>query len=68
MGAAPPRPPSPTMPPPGAHPPILGSSLSNDVKDRAKAADGMGFDDTVKTSPQGLQTPPSTAKATLLGQ
>lgn len=68
---SPPRPVGPTMPPPSAHPAILGNqqiALSQAVgSDKAKAAEGMGFDSTIQTSPQGLAAP-STGKATLLGQ
>lgn len=66
----PPAPPNVTLPPPSAHPPTLGSAsaalAAQTVKDKAVKADGQGMDDTVKTSPQGLQAP-ATAKATLLG-
>ena len=69
MGFTPTKPALPVIPP-SAHPPVLASALSNpdQLKANAKAAEGMGFDGTVKTSPQGLTTPPATAKATLLGQ
>lgn len=57
------------MPPPAAHPPTLGSaSLAINTqasKDRARAAEGLGANDTVQTSSQGLK-PSATAK-TLLG-
>lgn len=59
------------MPPPAAHPPVLGSTQTalagQAAKQRAAAAEGMGEDNTVATSPQGLKAP-DTAKATLLGQ
>ena len=62
--------PSVTMPPPAAHPVILGSNQTQvageEAKKAAAAAEGMGMDDTVKTSPQGLQKP-TTATTTLLG-
>ena len=65
-----PKPPGIQMPPPAAHPPTLGSAgvqaSQQAAKDRAAAAEGMGEDNTVKTSPQGL-TAPTTAKTTLLG-
>lgn len=67
MGFSAPKPPQVQMPPPSAYPAVLGSSL-DEVKQRSKAAEGLGMDNTVKTSPQGLQTPPETAKATLLGK
>lgn len=61
-----------SLPPPAAHPPTLGSAFSaiatQASNNAAKAAEGQGFDDTIKTSPQGDKTPPSTAKVTLLGQ
>lgn len=70
MGISTPAPPSVRMPPPAAHPPTLGSASiaqeQEQAKDRAAKADGMGFDDTVQTSPQGLKAP-TTAKTTLLG-
>jgi len=46
---------------------MVQSAQQEEAKEAA-AAEGMGFDDTVKTSPQGLKEAPSTAKATLLGQ
>lgn len=67
-----PKAPSIPTPPPQAHPPTLGSQMVQATQQQeakeAAAAEGMGFDDTVKTSPQGLKEAPSTAKATLLGQ
>lgn len=70
MGFNSPKAPGVPMPPPSAHPPVLGSALSgNDqIKDQGEAAEGLGADGTIKTSPQGLQTTPTLAKATLLGQ
>lgn len=69
---SPPKPPSIPMPPPAAHPPSLGSSqeaLTNiDARKRAASAAGMGFDNTIATSPEGVTTKPTTARATLLGQ
>lgn len=63
-------PPPITMPPPAAHPQILGSAQTQAVGEASKraaaAAEGMGADNTVKTSPQGL-TKPATATTTLLG-
>lgn len=59
------------MPPPAAHPPILGSTQTalagEAAKQKAAAAEGAGFDDTIATGPQGLKAP-ATAKTTLLGQ
>lgn len=67
-----PKAPSIPTPPPQAHPPTLGSQLvqatQQEQAKEAMAAEGMGFDNTVKTSPQGSKEAPSTAKATLLGQ
>lgn len=58
--------------PPAAHPAVLGSqmAITSSMGDQAAAgaAAGMGFDGTIKTTPGGLTTPPTTAKATLLGQ
>lgn len=68
MGFSSPKPPMPMMPPPAAHPPVLASSMSSTSSETAKAAEGMGVDDTVKTSPQGTPMAPVTSKATLLGQ
>lgn len=65
-----PKPNIPMPPPPAAHPAVLGSQevqLSGDqAKKRAAAAEGMGFSDTLKTTPQGLEAP-KTAKTSLLG-
>lgn len=67
-----PKAPSLTMPPPSAHPPTLGSAQVTEAagiaKQKAAAAEGLGEDNTVATSPQGLQGKASTAPATLLGQ
>jgi hypothetical protein len=53
-----------------AHPAVLGAqqlALTDQTsKSSAAAANGMGFDNTIKTSQQGL-TAPATAKTTLLG-
>ena len=71
FGSKPPSGAALSMPPPAAHPPTLGSTnialAGIAAKERAAAAEGMGFDQTIKTSPQGLKTPPLTAPATLLG-
>ena len=67
MGFGAPKPQQVPLPPPSAHPPILGSSLSQKTETAAEA-EGQGADNTVKTSPEGLQTPPSTARVTLLGR
>lgn len=62
--------PSLPMPPPAAHPATLGSSAVQDAgglsKSGAAAAEGQGFDNTIKTSSQGLVAP-NTTKNTLLG-
>jgi len=68
---SPPKPPAVQMPPPAAHPPTLGSAnvvaAQQAAKQRAAAAEGMGMDDTIKTSPQGLKAPATTANTTMLG-
>lgn len=65
-----PTPKTPPLPPPAAHPAVLGSMeaqlAGNQTKKGAAAAEGMGMNDTLKTSPQGLEAP-KTAKTTLLG-
>lgn len=68
--AKPPAPPSVGMPPPAAHPSVLGSSVSSALSGQKARADSQKFtaDDTIGTSPQGLKTPATTAKTTLLGQ
>lgn len=62
---------APPMPPPSAHPAVLGSAqtqLAGSASQKAgAAAEGMGFDKTIQTSPQGLKAP-ETAKTTLLGK
>jgi hypothetical protein len=71
MGVKPPAPPGVGMPPPAAHPAVLGSSTVGSTLQaqsaRAKAGN-FTADNTIGTSPQGVTTPASTAKATLLGQ
>ena len=66
------KPQPPQMPPPAAHPPTLGSAYSaiatQATNNAAKAAEGQGFDNTIKTSPQGDKNTPNTARTTLLGQ
>lgn len=70
FGSAPP--PSIRMPPPAAHPGTLASNsvatAGMNAKSAAAAAEGLGFGDTVKTSPEGLQQKAPTAPVTLLGQ
>lgn len=67
-----PTPAVPAMPAPphSAHPAVLGSNqlalTSQGSKAAGAAAEGMGMDDTIKTSPMGLKAP-DTAKTTLLG-
>ena len=71
---SPAAPPPPVIPPvpPAAHAPVLGSALSamsvNANKKAGATAAGAGFDNTIGTSPQGLQDKANTAPATLLGQ
>ena len=64
-----PTPPAPVPLPPAAHPPTLASVQSSGAKQSsgAAAAEGMGFSNTVATSPQGLTQKATTAPATLLG-
>lgn len=61
---------APTPPPAAAHPAVLGSTqtalIGSSAKKAGGAAEGMGFDNTIQTSPQGLKAP-AAAKATLLG-
>jgi hypothetical protein len=68
----PPAPPSLGMPPPAAHPAVLGSSTVDATlkaqKDRAVSTNPFTADKTIATSPQGDKSTPSTAKSTLLGQ
>lgn len=59
-----PQPPSVPMPPPAAHPATLGSAQIQLAQGNSKGG-GQGFDNTLKTSPGGLEAP-KTAK-TLLG-
>lgn len=72
MGQYSPSLPKNSPPPPMAHPPTLGSTevvLSGiEARQRAAAEEGEGFDNTIKTSPQGAQTPGTKAPTTLLGQ
>lgn len=71
MGFSSPKPPQIPMPPPAAHPPTLGSNealTGSKTQQAGTAAEGLGADNTIKTSPQGLTTTPTLAKATLLGQ
>lgn len=65
-----PKPQAPPMPPPAAHPATLGSAMSQLAgqaqKQAGAAAEGMGANGTIQTSPKGLEAP-KTAKTTLLG-
>lgn len=67
----PPAPPAVQMPPPAAHPPTLGSAANaltgQTAKAKAASAEGMGSDNTVKTTPLGATAAPDTARTTLLG-
>lgn len=59
------------MPPPAAHPATLGSinaQMMMQSKKNASSSAGAGFQDTIKTSSQGVTEKATTAKATLLGQ
>jgi hypothetical protein len=57
--------------PPAAQPATLANPLVAQTaaaqRARAAAIAGAGFGGTIGTSPEGLQTPPLTANATLLG-
>lgn len=59
------------LPPPAAHPPTMGSAqialAGIQSRQRARAEEGAGFADTIKTSPQGVTQPATSAPATLLG-
>lgn len=62
------------LPPPAAHAPTLGNStlqlIGLQARQRARAAEGQGFDNTIQTSPQGV-TGQGTANgppSTLLGK
>lgn len=67
---SPPKAPNIPLPPPAAHPPVLGSGSSIDAALRSQraATAATTFDNTLATSPQGLLKKPSVAKSTLLGQ
>lgn len=71
MGFNTPKAPPVKMPPPAAHPPTLANAsvqaAGRNAKTIAAAAEGQGFGDTVKTSPQGDLQPAPVAKNTLLG-
>lgn len=72
MGLFPkPRVPTINMPPPAAHPPTMSTSevqlAGIQARQRARAAEGKGLNDTIKTSPQGVSQPSSGAPSTLLG-
>lgn len=68
MGIKTPSPPSLPMPPPTAHPSTLGSQAIAQAgllqQQRAKQAQGKGFNNTIATSPEGA-APPQTAKTYL---
>lgn len=70
MGISTPKPPAIPLPPPAAHPALLGSTATGlagqQGKEASKKAEGAGSNDTIKTTPKGLEAP-ETAKATLLG-
>lgn len=68
MGVKTPSPPSLSMPPPAAHASTLGSASTIEAglleSQRANAANGKGFNNTIGTSPQGAAAP-TTAKTYL---
>lgn len=72
MGQYKPAQPTLSPPPPSAHPPTFGSAAvaltGLEARQRAAAEEGQGMDNTIQTSPQGVQTPSTKAPATLLGQ
>ena len=74
MGFSTSTPPQPqvVMPPPAAHAPVLGNATSTqagiNAGSKAQKAEGMGFDGTIGTSPQGDTSTPNKAYTTLLGQ
>lgn len=70
MGFGSPPAPAVHMPPPAAHPPTLGSvnalTAQQTSKKKGEDAEGEGMDNTIKTTPRGLEAP-QTATTTLLG-
>lgn len=66
----PPKPVGSMPPPPAANPAVLGSAQTalaiQTTKKAGSVAEGAGFDNTIKTGPEGLQAP-AVARTTLLG-
>lgn len=60
------------QPPPTAYPPNIGSSTialaALEARQWARQQEGQGFDNTIKTSPQGVTSSPGQAPTTLLGK
>lgn len=60
------------MPPPPPNPPTVAATQNmlsaQQTGARAAANAGAGFDNTIKTGPQGLMAPATTASKSLLGQ
>lgn len=68
FGKKPGSPPNPGLPPPAAHPGILGMVGEAMLRaQRNRVGTPYTASDTIKTSPQGVMGTPTTAKATLLG-
>lgn len=71
LSGSPPSPPPVPALPPAAAPATMASpqvaATAAAARTRAAAANGAGFAGTLATSPEGLQAPPLTAPATLLG-
>lgn len=68
----PPKPNLPTIPPPSAHPAMLGTATMDSTlraqKDRAASTNPFTSNKTIATSPMGDTSTPTAAKSTLLGQ
>lgn len=62
---------APAPPPPPPAPPIMANASVQQAGRRARnaaaAADGAGFNDTLKTSPSGADAPTTTSGKQLLG-
>jgi len=61
-----PKPPSVPMPPPAAHPPTMASTTAFSQSAAKQGSRAAAANDTLKTSPQGLEAPAT--NKTLLGQ
>lgn len=71
MGFLIPKAPAQPVPPPMANPATFANPQIAQTgaasRQRAMAAAGMGFDQSIKTSPEGDFSKPNTARASLLG-